>query len=382
LRRLSTAVTSGLALALATGLLWSPDVSAAASTKQSATLTMRPQLAQPGSSPANPDSARSAMTATLRPVRTGRKVALQRRSGTRWVDVVTKRENGRGVVEFAAAYRVNRRIATYRVKALRSNGLPAKASSGVATDSVGSPAFTERFSGGGVPQQWSHRLQGYTDQRACARIDPAATVVANGVAALSVLPDRTQTGSCTVGASSYAWRLNGMIGTQGAFAFKYGYAAARIRFQPGAGQHAGFWLQPDPRLAAAGTHGAEIDTIEWYGNHRNPGKDMSCQIHTATSSYPSSADAHITDPGRFGSDWSSKYHVFSVEWTPSAYTFRIDGKQTRRVTSGVSNQPEYLILSLLSSDWELRYNPTLAQKKPTMSVDWVRVWSPNPTYAG
>lgn len=381
MRRLSTAVTSGLALALATGLLWSPDVSAAASTKQRATLTMHPQLVQPGSSPASPDSARSAMTATLRPVRTGRKVVLQRRSGTRWVDVVTRRENGRGVVEFAAAYRVNRRIATYRVKALRSNGLPAKASTAVATNSVGSPAFTERFSGSGVPQRWSHRLQSYTDQRACARIDPAATGVANGVAALMVLPDRTQTGSCTVGTSSYSWRLNGMIGTQGAFAFKYGYAAARIKFQPGAGQHAGFWLQPDQSLAAAGTQGAEIDTIEWYGNHPNPDMDMSSQIHTATAAYPSSADAHIANPGRFGSDWSSKYHVFSVEWTRSGYTFRIDGKQTRRITSGVSNQPEYLILSLLSSNWELRYNPTLAQKTPTMSVDWVRVWSPNP-YTG
>jgi hypothetical protein len=381
LRRLSTAVTSGLALALATGLLWSPDVSEAASTKQRATLTMHPQLVQPGSSPASPDSARSAMTATLRPVRTGRKVVLQRRSGTRWVDVVTRRENGRGVVEFSAAYRVNRRIATYRVKALRSSGLPAKASAAVATNSVGTPAFTERFSGSGVPPQWSHRLQGYTDQRACARIDPAATGVANGVAALMVLPDPTQTGSCTVGTSSYTWRRNGMIGTQGAFAFKYGYAAARIKFQPGAGQHAGFWLQPDPRLPTSGRPGVEIDTIEWYGNHPNPGMDMSSQIHTATADYPSSADAHITNPGRFGSDWSGKYHVFSVEWTRSGYTFRIDGKQTRRITSGVSDQPEYLILSLLSSNWELRYNPTLAQKKPTMSVDWVRVWSSN-SYTG
>jgi beta-glucanase (GH16 family) len=65
-----------------------------------------------------------------------------------------------------------------------------------------------------------------------------------------------------------------------------------------------------------------------------------------------------------------------VEWTPSAYTFRIDGKRVRRITRGVSDQPEYLVLSLLSSDWELNMAPRAIRQ--TMHVDWVRVWDRRP----
>ena len=53
--------------------------------------------------------------------------------------------------------------------------------------------------------------------------------------------------------------------------------------------------------------------------------------------------------------------------------FRIDGTETWRSSKAVSKQPEYLILSQLTSDWELKYldRSTL----PTsLKVDWVRVW--------
>ena len=85
----------------------------------------------------------------------------------------------------------------------------------------------------------------------------------------------------------------------------------------------------------------------------------------------------IPDPDRFlsgpGDSWYDRYHVFSVEWTPEEYIFRIDGQETFRTSEGVSQQPEYPILSLLSSDYELRKlkdNP-LPQ---TMYVDWLRFW--------
>jgi hypothetical protein len=51
--------------------------------------------------------------------------------------------------------------------------------------------------------------------------------------------------------------------------------------------------------------------------------------------------------------------------------FRIDGVITFRTSQGVSHQPQYLILSMLSSDWEL---PSMPSKTSPMFVDWVRVW--------
>ena len=65
--------------------------------------------------------------------------------------------------------------------------------------------------------------------------------------------------------------------------------------------------------------------------------------------------------------------MFSVEWTPESYIFRIDGHETFRTSKGVSGQPEYLILSLLSSDYELA-NLDEDKLPQAMSVDWVRYW--------
>jgi len=71
--------------------------------------------------------------------------------------------------------------------------------------------------------------------------------------------------------------------------------------------------------------------------------------------------------------WWSRYHVFSVDWTSSGYVFRIDGDITWTSSRAVSRVPQYLILSLLTSDWEL---PQLNRSAlpSDMKVDWVRVW--------
>ena len=59
--------------------------------------------------------------------------------------------------------------------------------------------------------------------------------------------------------------------------------------------------------------------------------------------------------------------------TRSQYVFRIDGRVTWCSSQGVSGVPQFLVLSLLNSDWELaRLRPSRLPQ--TMSVDWVRVW--------
>ena len=64
--------------------------------------------------------------------------------------------------------------------------------------------------------------------------------------------------------------------------------------------------------------------------------------------------------------------MFSLERSPTEYVFRVDGRETSRTSVGVSQREQYLILSLLSSDFELpNLNGTLPQ---SMDVDWVQVW--------
>jgi hypothetical protein len=377
--RLSTPITAALTVALAATLAAVPGVSVAARDRQSARLIIHPRIAQPGTSPASANRARSAMTATLTPHRAGRKVMLQRHKGHRWVKVKLGRETRRGAVEFTAPYRVGGKIARYRVVALPHEGLPRKASAAASTDRWGAPDYSEQFSGTfsghDLPRPWAHRLQGYGDvaNRSCAASEARATRIAQGTARLMVLrssgPDPVLRPTCRVGGASYDWRVNGNIGTRGGFSFRYGYAAARIKFQPRAGQHASFWLLPDASQAEPGTRGAEIDTIEWYGDRANDDNELANMIHY--DDWPQIGGT-IRNPGRFGDRWAGRYHVFSVEWTPRAYVFRIDGKRTRRINTAVSHQPEYLILSLVSSDFELKFAPQA--RRQTMHVDWVRVW--------
>jgi hypothetical protein len=63
-----------------------------------------------------------------------------------------------------------------------------------------------------------------------------------------------------------------------------------------------------------------------------------------------------------------------VEWTPREYVFRIDGQETMRTSQGVSHHPEFLILSLLSSDFELRLLRGEDQLPQHVDVDWVAAW--------
>ena len=71
--------------------------------------------------------------------------------------------------------------------------------------------------------------------------------------------------------------------------------------------------------------------------------------------------------------------MFSVEWSPTAYVFRIDGRETARITTGISGVPEFPILSLLSSDYELKKIGDEKNLPQTMNVDWIRTYQ-NPAY--
>ena len=96
------------------------------------------------------------------------------------------------------------------------------------------------------------RGQKYEPQskRKCSKGDPKAVKVASGALRLSVIKDQSRQGQVhgrprARRSSKISYRLNGHVGTEGAFDFKYGVAAARIKMQKLQGQHASFWSQPN-----------------------------------------------------------------------------------------------------------------------------------------
>ena len=250
----------------------------------------------------------------------------------------------------------------------------------VSTDDAPAATFTDDFDEDSVDVEggnWATRLQGYAGVRQCSRAWPEAAKVGDGVLQLSVMDD-PQSDDCQLGNKSYPYRLNGHVGSEGAYEFTYGFAAARIRTQSARGQHSAFWLQTPGGQRAGGAKkgGAEIDVMEYFGDDHPQGGLTSFTYWLDKSGKKQTEGGWIPDLEQYGDDWAKKYHVFSVEWTPTEYVFRIDGQVTDRIKGKTSGQKEFLILSLLSSDYELsKFNGKLPEH---MEVDWARVWATGP----
>ena len=359
------------------------------SVQQSVTIAVLPPISQPGKTTASSAGARTVVTAAFRPKVAGRPVVLERRRDGLWKGVDQARLDRNGQVTFAAPTRLGGRAATYRVCATPYDGLPGLRSGPARATVWGQPAFADEFGGKSLGPAWQHRGQDYNPWggRKASKGDPAAVAVADGALRLSVLADParasevfTTQDSAGNPTGSYAYRLNGHVSTESSFDFQYGVAAARMRFHHRPGQHASFWMQPRGFGAQEPTPwGAEIDVVEWHGAAGG-------RQRLATNIYPHPAfendstwfGGRIANPDRFlrnhSDRWWTGYHVFSVEWTPSEYVFRIDGHETMRTSEGISHHPEFLILSMLSSDYELGDLGGEQYLSQHAYVDWVQAW--------
>jgi beta-glucanase (GH16 family) len=364
------------------------SVSVRATRHQRIRLEALPQVVQPGGRVASPDAARAAVTATLRPVRPGRRVQLQVREEhgadqpVTWRAVAVKRQDRHGRAQFAAAASQDGQALTYRVKAMASGRTGPLKSAPVSTARWLRATWTDEFSGSHLDPVWSHRGREYVhaSRRSCAKGDPSAVSVGGGAVRLRVIKDPDATRRCRIKgrdarSGRFAYRLNGHIGTQGAFSFRYGVAAARVKFHRLRGQHGAFWLQPVDGMYP-GAAGNEIDVVEYFGD-RHPRGGLASFMHRYEGKRRIPSGGWIPSSRSFLSGrhdgWSKNYHVFSVEWTPRQLVFRIDGKETGRMRGKISAVRQFPILSLIAANYEL---PKIDERRlpQHMYVDWVRVW--------
>jgi beta-glucanase (GH16 family) len=355
-----------------------------AKARSKAKLVAMPQIVQQGRTPASANSAKAALTATVKPAKAGRPVALQVQKGTTWKTVSKTKLTSRGLAEFAAPISKSGKALTYRVTAASYKGAGAVTSKPASTSRWLLPSFTDEFSGSSLSSSWNHRGPNYepTSLRECSRGSSRAVNVSGGTVKLSVIKDPARAGAKCVAkkdgksTGKFAYRLNGHIGTEGNVSLKYGFAAARIKMHKLRGQHGGFWMRPT--TAGGGDPRAEIDVIEYFGD-QHPEGGLTSFIYSTKNNKAVKTGSWIKNSTSFLKNrtdgWSKNYHVFSVEWTPSVYIFRIDGKETWRTKVGVSKQQQFPILSLLSSDYELFQMKGGDSRLPqTMNVDWLRLW--------
>lgn len=349
-------------------------------------LAVLPGVAQPGGRPST-SVAGTLLVASVKPVAAGEEVLLQRRQGARWRTVDRERQDAAGVASFAAP----RADGPVRAVALDPAGRRSVASE-VHAPLRWETVFREEFDGRSLPEAWSHRQLGLYNpegSRQCSTSDRSTVAISGGTLRLAVSrdPARRDEDCRTREYGTHDYYLNGHVSTEGRYAFTYGVAAARIKFQRGRGQHGAFWLQrtvAEQVPGAPGVSGAEIDVAEFFGEGYPDGGLASFVYYLDSAEEYRKVGGVQVRAGRTlppGDTWWDRFHVFSVEWTPDEYVFRVDGRETFRTAEGVSGVDQFLVLSLLSSDWELgRLDPTALPS--SMEVDWVRVWQRDGRGAG
>lgn len=313
--------------------------------------------------------------ATFRPARPGRVVTIQRLSGSKWKVVAKGKQDRRGRFAFnVPGAGVGVEFKAVAAKTARDGKVESKP----ATSAAWAKTWGDEFTGSGpLDARWSDRQVGERfGRRMCSEVKAGYARKQGGAAVLKVNRiSAKKTKKCPNGEFGNSMVIAG----QASDAFRYGFAAARIKFQANRGQHSAFWLQvPEsvpPIVGSAPATGAEIDIAEYFGDGRKKG-GLASYVHwfegngkerSIGGEFPS---RHLLPRGK---EWSDKWHVYSVEWDPSGYTFRVDGIVTKRITGGVSRQFQAVILSAITSDWETK--AMNARRFPTVTkYDWVRVW--------
>lgn len=371
---LPLALAPALAPSLAAGASADDPRDATADTSTRArTIALRvlPPIAQPGRTPTAPRRGKL-LVARLAPVSGGVALTVQRSTKSGWLAGRTVRTDALGYALFPV-----KRGGTYRVV---GGGSASETLDAV----VRKPDFRDTFGGRTLDRKiWRTEDLGYnpTGLRTCAKPGPAYSV-RGGTVRLGIRRDPKRKRPCLystpkipIGKAPYL--LNTQLVTEDRYEFTHGIVAMRVKFQPARGSHSGMWIQSwRYRKPGKPARGVEVDMAEYFGRGGNVDA-LGAFVHTTTRGGSAVRMGDLLPQTRRllprGHTFWNSFHVVSLEWTPTRYVFRLDGRVYWTVNRWVSQVPQYLVLSNLTSDYELK-NLTKASFATPAYVDWVQVW--------
>ncbi len=157
------------------------------------------------------------------------------------------------------------------------------------------------------------------------------------------------------------------------FMHKYGYYEIRCKLQEKPGWWSAFWLQSPTIGASLDPVGAgvEVDIMENFTRdgvvlHNNHWDGYGKDHKTAGSG------------ARKLEDTPDGFHIFGLDWSKDGYIYYIDGKESWRVKSPVSDREEFLLVSTECNGYRNGDNSakelTKACVPDAFVVDYVRVY--------
>ena len=139
---------------------------------------------------------------------------------------------------------------------------------------------------------------------------------------------------------------SGLINSANSFRQKYGVFTAKIKLGDPNAKHA-FWMLADkitPHVDICHTGKGKV----WFDFFTGNGQAAKTSV---------------------GSKYAGEYFIYTLEWTADALVWKINGVEAFRQTSGVPQEPMYV---LLSGGLDKPIGGTTA-----MEIDWVRVYKTN-----
>ena len=177
--------------------------------------------------------------------------------------------------------------------------------------------------------------------------------------------------------SGSAGYFSARLKTQGLFAVQYGRIEARIKLPSGQGFWPAFWMLGSDIGSAGWPQCGEIDIME------NIGKEPSVNhgsVHGPGYSGGKALTALYTLPN--GQKFSDAFHTFSVQWSPQAVVFFVDGTSYETVIptaapagdQWVFDNPFFLLLNVAVGGNFPGSPDATTQFPQDMLIDYVRVY--------
>lgn len=172
------------------------------------------------------------------------------------------------------------------------------------------------------------------------------------------------------------------------FQFLYGRIEAKIKF-PTTGGYMSFWLMGENAIQGTSQFPRELTNI-----NRGFGWPKCGEVDIAESNGGSvGCDTHFADENGehdsisgvhgYSEDSTNNYHIYSLEWTPTAMSVYLDDSlvKTFDITqcgeSGYNpfNHPMHIVLSILQGNGQVGTAPPSDVNERTGQIAWVRVYT-------
>lgn len=230
--------------------------------------------------------------------------------------------------------------------------------------------FADEFEGTSVAPTWSKIPYGLG--QACLVMDNNNLKVANGN--LVITATATNSSSCK-------WTSGGMQ-SLGKFSQHYGRFEMRAKLPADNLAWPAFWLLPEDN-----SYDGEIDILETIGGNNMDinGTLLPGNKHGAFTLHVPAGGPGPTKSCAVTPDFSSDYHLYTLEWTAEGMKMFIDNVQCANFTgysdSGTNppafpatfNKPYFILvnLAIAPTSWGIQPPTTTTM---TMDVDYIRVW--------